>query len=195
MPVRDIREVKCELRSRFKKYRLNMPDDKKIRMDREIVKKICSLNEYKNCGRIFTYVSKDIEVDTLFLIETALSQGKKVAVPRCVPDTRLMNFYYITSLKQLEKASFGVLEPITDVCKITNDFSEGLCIVPGLSFDTEGYRLGYGKGYYDRFLSGYKGVKVGICYNGCVLPKLPHGFYDKPVDILITEKFISNIKN
>ena len=66
--------------------------------------------------------------------------------------------------------------------------------MPGLAFDPQGFRLGYGKGYYDRFLSGFQGKTVGICYLGCVQWNLPHGYYDRPVDILITERYVRNIR-
>jgi 5-formyltetrahydrofolate cyclo-ligase len=64
-----------------------------------------------------------------------------------------------------------------------------------MSFDIRGYRLGYGKGYYDRFLSGYNGTKVGLCYSNCVKWKLPNGKYDETVDILVTERYFRKIKN
>ena len=69
-----------------------------------------------------------------------------------------------------------------------------LCVVPGMAFDCDGYRLGYGKGYYDRFLSGYHGVTAGICYSDCIRWKLPRGRFDRPVDILVTDKFFRKIK-
>ena len=100
------------------------------------------------------------------------------------------NSDYIRSLDDLEKGTFGVLEPKHKQCKLVTDLSHGFCIVPGLCFDAKGYRLGYGKGYYDRFLSEFKGVTVGICYTSCVQYGLPHGYFDRPVDILVTENYI-----
>lgn len=83
-----------------------------------------------------------------------------------------------------------MLEPVPERCRLVTDYSRGLCIVPGLCFDAEGYRLGYGKGYYDRFLSAFRGVTVGICYTACTQWRLPHGRYDRQIQLLITEKYI-----
>lgn len=101
-----------------------------------------------------------------------------------------MEFYLIKGEEDLEPGMFGVLEPVPERCQKVTDYSGGICIVPGLSFDAGGFRLGYGKGYYDRFLSQFQGVTVGICYSNCTQWKLPHGRYDKPVNLLITDKYI-----
>ena len=139
---------------------------------------------------IFTYLSKPIEVDTFGLVRAAWANRKRVAVPKCIPETTQMEFYYITSMDDLAPGAFGVLEPVPERCRLVTDYSRGLCVVPGLCFDTEGYRLGYGKGYYDRFLSAFRGVTVGICYTACTQWRLPHGRYDRQIQLLITEKYI-----
>lgn len=186
----DIREVKSDLRTGFKDKRSKMPENVKLDMDSEIQSRFLTLRQYSVCKTLFTYVSKDIEVDTFALIKAAFANGKRVAVPKCVKDTREMIFYYIRSLDDLEPGAFGVMEPIEDRCVKVKDFSKGLCIVPGLSFDAEGYRLGYGKGYYDRFLSKFGGDTVGLCYSSCIKWKLPHGYYDRPVDLIVTDRYI-----
>jgi 5-formyltetrahydrofolate cyclo-ligase len=195
MYVKNIKEVKINLRARYRRFREHMNPEQKIELDSTIQSRFLALSEYAGADTIFTYVSKPIEVDTIALIEAALANQKLVAVPRCVPETYDMKFYYITSLDDLERGHFGVLEPIPSKCRLTTDYSKGLCIVPGLSFDAQGYRLGYGKGYYDRFLAEFRGDTVGICYAGCVEWILPHGYYDKPVDLLITEKYIRRMAN
>ncbi|WP_312694050.1 5-formyltetrahydrofolate cyclo-ligase [Caproiciproducens sp.] len=193
MYVKNIREIKINLRARYRQFRERLGEDQKIALDSTIQSRLLALREYAAADTIFTYVSKPIEVDTIALIKAALANHKLVAVPRCVPNTYDMQFYYITSLDDLEKGTFGVLEPVVSRCRSVTDFSRGFCIVPGLSFDAQGYRLGYGKGYYDRFLAEFGGDTVGICYSGCVQWNLPHGYYDRPVDILITEKYIRRV--
>lgn len=195
MYVKNIKEVKKNLRARYRQFRERMNPDHKLVLDSTIQSRLLALAEYAGADTLFTYVSKPIEVDTLALIAAALANHKAVAVPRCVPDTYDMEFYYINSTADLEKGSFGVLEPVPGRCRRVPPETAGLCIVPGLSFDAQGYRLGYGKGYYDRFLAEFKGTTVGICYAGCVQWNLPHGYYDKPVDILITEKYIRRMAN
>jgi len=78
---------------------------------------------------------------------------------------------------------------VPEKCRLLTQYNNSVCIVPGLSFDYDGFRLGYGKGYYDRFLSGFDGDSIGLCYGECVCKRLPHGRYDRAVDVLVTELF------
>ena len=185
---KDIRPEKNRLREEMKVFRREMSAAGKEKKDAAIRRGILSLKEYQNCGTLITFVSTAIEVDTKGLIEQALCDGKKVAVPYCVDGTRLMEFYYIRGLDDLSPRTFGVLEPDPARCEKLGETQNSLCIVPGLGFDHHGYRLGYGKGYYDRFLSRYDGFKLGVVYEGCLKMRLPHGYFDVAVDLLITEK-------
>lgn len=186
----DIRQVKNGLRQRMKAERRNMPPELKSECDRAIQRTFFQSTSYTRSSVVLTYVSTEIEVDTLEIIRTALRDGKRVACPRCMEGTRLMEFYYINSLDDLKPGSFGVLEPEPDPARLYQGALHPICIVPGLAFDRLGYRLGYGKGYYDRFLANYRGWTVGLCYSACIEYKLPHGRYDRAVDRLITEKFL-----
>ena len=190
MYIKDIRVVKNNLRNKFKSLRRNMPPKQKHRMDVEIQSRFLSLRQYHQNDILFTYVSKDIEVDTMAIIAAARANQKKVAVPRCIPGEIDMEFFFIQGEEDLEPGMFGVLEPVPGRCDMVTDFSRGLCIVPGLSFDAEGFRLGYGKGYYDRFLAKFQGTTVGLCYSNCTQWRLPHGRYDRPVDLLITDRYL-----
>ena len=184
----DIRKIKSDIRQDSKVYRISLSENEKRSLDNIIFEKLISLESVIKAKTILCYMSTSIEVDTKCFINKMLEMGKTVAVPRCIDNTRNMEFYCITSLDQTEKHTFGVLEPIPQTCPKLRDFRNSVCILPGLSFDNEGYRLGYGKGYYDRFLSSYKGTKIGICYENCIKEKLPHGFFDVPADIILTEK-------
>lgn len=190
MKTKDIRPYKMELRNHYRGWRQALTEIKKAELDLKIRRRLLSLREFDREDLLLTYVSTPIEVDTIGIIKEALGRGKKVAVPRCIPGTREMEFYLITDLSDLAPGMFHVLEPIPERCQRLEDYSEGLCIAPGLSFDYSGYRLGYGKGYYDRFLSKFGGYTVGICYYECMRWRLPHGRFDCAVDALITEKFI-----
>lgn len=185
--------MKQNLRAQSRRFRERLEPDRKTKMDGKIGMRLASLKEYRAAPVIYTYVSKPLEVDTLRLIEKAVADGKRVAVPRCLQETLEMEFLEISSSADLEPGCYGVLEPVAGKCRQAVECAGALCIVPGLSFDSQGYRLGYGKGYYDRFLAGFKGVTVGLCYSGCTRWNLPHGYYDRPVDILITEKYIRRI--
>ena len=195
MPVKDIRPIKSHLREKYKQMRRAMTVEQKQKKDAQIADRIFRLWQYRQNSVFLTYVSTDIEVDTHRIIERALKDGKKVAVPRCVPDTRSMEVYFIDSLDDLEPGSFGVLEPRPDPEKLLTDLSHGLCLVPAFSYDWNGYRLGYGKGYYDRFLSRFGGNMIGICYSEGIRPSLPHGRYDRAVELLVTDRFLRCIQN
>ncbi len=187
----DIRKYKNKLRKKYKNIRNNLSN--KSKLDETIFDKVVSLESYKKSNFIIAYVSTKIEVDTRKIIEFSLSQGKKVAVPKCIDGTRNMDFYFINSFDDLETGTFSVLEPKHNLCVKVENFKNSICIVPGLAFDGKGYRLGYGKGYYDRFLNNYKGKKIGLCYCRCTLNSLIVGKFDKHVDLLITEKYIRRI--
>lgn len=190
MPLEDIRPLKNDLREQYKTFRRDMPPEIKKQHDEAIFSRVTALWQYKNNHTLLSYVSTAIEVDTFAIIRQALRDGKRVAVPRCVPGTRHMEFYYIDGVETLEPGTFGVLEPRPDKERLMTDFSSGLCLVPALCYDWRGFRLGYGKGYYDRFLARFGGNMIGICYHECVQRRLPHGKYDRPVELLVTDRYL-----
>lgn len=193
----DIRLVKQQLRDGNKRYRLQLSNarpNEKQQMDYRIFSQIIQHPMYISSDLILTYVSTKIEVDTHRIIQQALYDGKQVAVPRCIPNTRQMEFCIIHSIKRdLHPGAFSVLEPKPH-CKRLQDYNHSFCIVPGLMFDMQGFRLGYGKGYYDRFLSHYLGYIAGVCYCTCLKTQLPHGRFDRAINCLITDKFIKTFK-
>ena len=191
----DIRKIKNEYRAQAKEFRLSLTAQDKEYLDRAIQEKLFEIKELTEAKTVLCYMSTPTEVETRGIITKLFSQNKDVAVPRCVDDSRDMEFFRIDSLDQTVKRTFGVFEPDPNECERLRDFRNSVCILPGLGFDKEGFRLGYGKGYYDRFLSMYCGPKIGICYENCFFEKLPHGFYDIPTDIVVTEKRIIYIKN
>lgn len=190
----DIRAYKTNLRAKYRLVRENLSKEEKRIKDDKIFEQIINSDYYKKAQTLISFVSTKIEIDTHRLIHYTWKQGKRVAVPKCLDDKGGMSFFYITSMNDLEKARFSLWEPRVNKCEVLNSYEGSVCIVPGFSFDPQGYRLGYGKGYYDRFLSKYPQTKIGICYNNCVAPELPHGHYDVPVDFLFTEKYIKKIQ-
>lgn len=195
MFLKNIKVVKSELRRKHKKIRRTCPADIKKTLDSKITAKFLSLDEYKSATTLFAYVSSSIEVDTEKIIKTAFADGKKVAVPKCRDDFGHMDFYYINSYAQLKEGAFSILEPDPEACELVQSFQEGICLVPGLCFDNNGYRIGFGKGYYDRFLQIFAGTTVGLCYSKCIEKELPTGAYDKSVNILITDKYMTSPSN
>lgn len=160
-------------------------------LDGRITQKLLTTSEYEKASTVLTYVSVSSEVSTRQFIKQALSDGKTVAVPRCLPQHRL-EFVAVTSLEQLVPAPFNLLEPPKELPTLTEDTIEAsICIVPALLVDIKGYRLGYGAGFYDRFLSTYPGKKICLAYHSNLSKiLLPHTEFDVPVDMVITESNI-----
>ena len=177
---------KKQLRAYYKKLRQSMSAAEKKNCDDRITAAFLESELYKKCDELLVYVSFDIEVDTLEIIKKALGE-KKVFCPRCVSGTNIMEFYHIESFDDLEAGSYGLLEPVVDTGPVQSFSDNSVCIVPGLSFDDKGYRLGFGKGFYDRFLADFNGSTVGICYDSCLQESLPADEFDICVQHLITE--------
>ena len=169
------------LRKTYLKVRTDINKENRQRKDCKIFEEIINLPEYIKCKLLLIYVSTDGEVDTLKLIEHSIKEGKEVAVPKCEGD--IINFYYIKSLQELEKGYFGILEPVNK--NIVTNFENSICIVPGICFDKKRNRIGYGKGYYDRFLSNYYGLKIGLTYKECICDKIDIDKYDIELDNVI----------
>lgn len=157
-------------------------------LDDRITQKLLAISEYVEATTVLTYVSVSSEVSTRMFIECALRDGKTVAVPRCLPG-HCLEFVAITSLDQLIAAPFGLLEPPKELPALTEEqMNASICIVPALLVDIKGYRLGYGAGFYDRFLSTYPGKKICLAYQqNLSRTMLPHTTFDVAVDLVITE--------
>lgn len=193
MPINNVKGQKKELRLEYKRIRANCAPALKQSLDQKLTERFLQLEAYKNCRTLFSYVSSPIECDTYAILKQAFADGKRVAVPKVMPNSPELSFFYIRSLDDLKPGWYNIMEPDPKVCELAEDVSDGLCLVPGLGFDMEGYRLGFGKGFYDRFLNRFGGVTAGICYSKCTRLTLPRGSFDRPIDILITEKLISFI--
>ncbi len=165
----------------------------RMRADKTIVRRVAELPVFAEAELLLTYLDAGSEVRTRDLIERAWSSGKVVALPRCVRGTRKVTWHRVDSYDQLERGSYGLLEPVPDLAPSVDplQYTHALALVPGLIFDTRGYRLGYGGGYYDVFLAAFAGATVGLCRSHSMTDDLaalrlisPH---DLPVDMVITD--------
>ena len=190
----NVKDVKKKLRNQYKQYRLSLPADIKADYDKRICDTLMNMVSFRYSETILMYAPLEGEIDVISIAERALSLGKKVAFPRCVEDPRNLDFKYVGSLDELMSGSYSIAEPPEELESVT-DFSKSICIIPGVVFDKEGFRVGYGKGYYDRFLANYDGTKFGLAYSECILPVVPRGRFDRHVDILISEKGASLAKS
>lgn len=179
---------KQRLREEHLAAREALSEQERSVLDNRITQKLLATSEYAEATTVLTYVSVSSEVSTRMFIECALRDGKTVAVPRCLPG-HCLEFVAITSLDQLIAAPFGLLEPPKELPALTEEqMNASICIVPALLVDIKGYRLGYGAGFYDRFLSTYPGKKICLAYQqNLSRTMLPHTTFDVAVDEVITE--------
>lgn len=149
-----------------------------------IFNKIIQLKLFKKAENIFTYVSKEAEVDTKNLINYALKKGKKIFVPKINLKNNKIEIYKITSLKELQKGSYDIDEPSHNKSK-RKTFD--IIFIPGIAFDINNNRLGRGGGFFDKFLRNIKGIKIGLCFQEQLLDKLPVEKHDIKMDIIISD--------
>lgn len=181
--------VKGDLRKLYRKKRRDITD--KPEKDAQICEEIICSDFYLFADKVLAFASTDEEINTDVIIRDALMLGKTVALPVCKDDKGNMDFYVISSFSDLKEGFWGIREPDTEKCEKLSDFEKSICIVPALAFDKRGYRLGYGRGYYDIFLDKYKGATVGVCYREFVCDELPVEEHDMAVDYLITQYGLS----
>ena len=178
-------QIKKELRRFYREKRKSIAD-KEVK-DKRICE--CFLNSelYKNARTLLCYAALKDEINTDSIIIRALKDGKKVALPRCLDFNGNMDFYYIKSLSELTEGAFGIREPDIHICGKVKNFTDCVCLVPALAYDKNGYRLGYGKGFYDRFFKKFIIISVGLCYNETLSDGLPVEEHDEAVDYIATD--------
>ena len=178
---------KKALRTLFREKRSSITEEEKRVWDEALIFHISQHPFYQCSKAILLFSPVRGEPDLLPLVSLALKDGKKVGFPISHPEDRTMTFYAIKDLSELSIGTYGIPEPPAHG-EILNHRSDALCLVPALAFDRLGYRLGYGGGYYDKFLKRFNGVTLGVTYDSLIADTLPTGVYDVPVDIIITER-------
>ena len=189
---------KRHLRRHFTTLRDTLTAQDRIAAEAVIRKTLFDLPAWKNATLICGYMSIRSEIDTAPIWERAAAEGKDYALPVTLTSARegQMIFRRMAGYtpEELVPARFGVLEPDETRPVLTaEDFAHALILVPGLAFDQEGYRLGYGGGYYDRFLARLQAERVpfttiGLVFSDCRTDALPREAHDFPVDIILDER-------
>lgn len=168
------------LRKKYKEKRDNIKN--KVTKDNLIYQKVINNKDILSSKTLLIYISINSEVDTIKIINYFL-YAKNIAVPKIIDNN--MYFCYITNLNDLTPGKYNIPEPTNE--NIVTDFDNAICIVPGICYDKKNYRVGYGKGYYDRFLSKNKIKTIGLCYKECMIEKIDNDKYDYKIDEVITE--------
>lgn len=170
---------KKELRARIKEAKKAMTDAQIQQLSMDLCRQFLETEEYSRAQTIYGYLPYNQEVRTWHLLEQALKDGKKVAVPKVYGDE--MRFIYLDDLNAVSKGYAGIPEPVAD--GPVADDPTALVLMPGLAFDNAGHRIGYGGGFYDRFLESEPNhPTVALCYHFQLLEHLDTEEHDIPVD-------------
>lgn len=173
---------KQELRKSIRARKRAMSPDEIESRSAKLLELFTATEEYQNAKTLYGYMPYNQEVRTVPILQKALEDGKQVAVPKVYGDD--MKFLYITNFEDFAKSEFGIPEPIADE-PVAQD-ETALVLMPGLAFDPAGHRIGYGGGFYDKFLSAEPShPTVALCYEFQVLPQLETEEFDIPVDKVI----------
>ena len=173
---------KKELRATIRARKRAMTEDEIISRSEALGRIFLQSEAYKSARTIYGYLPYNQEVRTVPMLEQALKDGKRVAVPKCYGDE--MRFIYMDDLSKVEKGYANIPEPIADG-PIADD-ETALVLMPGLAFDPQGHRIGYGGGFYDKFLSAEPNhPTLALCYEFQMLPALETEEHDIPVDTVL----------
>ena len=176
------------IRKQMKQLRADMTRTERFEKSMQIFEQLITVPEFKRADRIYTYVSMDNEIDTIMLIDYSLSLEKRVFVPRV--SGKDMEFYEISDISELNPGYRGIYEP--DINGKEPDYSRtGFMCMPGLAFDKSHNRIGYGGGFYDRYLSvENKLYKAALAYEAQLLESIPAQDGDVRPDMIVTEENI-----
>ena len=186
---------KASLRDLYIERRKQLASDisRKQALDMEIQTRLPISPEYRAADSVLVYMARPFEISATMVIYAALANNKKVGLPVSMDD-RKMIFREIHDLSELIPGRFGILEP-SDNCPEIHVSERSLCVCPALCCDMGGYRLGFGGGYYDRYLADFPGVKAALCYSDSLIPSLEKDRYDISMDVIFTDNFTRYIQN
>ena len=177
-------EQKAALRAELRLRRAALSNEEQTRRNRHVCDRLLPLLD--GVKALLLFYPKEGEIDLRPVFHAAKERGIPCAFPRCGKEKGAMDFYYVDSLEDLVEGKFGLREPKLDATPVT-EFTDALAVVPALAFDRSGHRIGYGGGYYDRYLQKHGVRSVGVIYEEHLSDSLPHEPHDVPVDVIVTE--------
>ncbi|WP_227395150.1 5-formyltetrahydrofolate cyclo-ligase [Jeotgalibacillus aurantiacus] len=177
---------KKDLRKTMLQRMKDLSGDDRILLTEGVHERLFQTDEWRHAQTVGLTVSTGFELETRPVIERAFQDGKAVAVPRCIPSRKALVFHEIQDITDVKPSFFNLLEPPESLPVIHKDDID-LLIVPGLIFDRAGYRIGFGGGYYDRFLTDYRKMTASLCFRFQIMDQIPHETHDIPVNKLITD--------
>lgn len=181
---------KKTLRKEMLEKRSKLSENRRDELSKIISKSLYQTKFYKQAKTIMTFLSFGSELDTRYIVEDSIALDKSVVIPITVPDTKELKVSRLLDYSELEIGHYDILTPKEEFLRFIDPNTIDLILVPGLIFAKDGYRVGYGGGYYDRFLAKIDPsiIKIGIAFDLQVQDKVPTDRYDIPVDYILTEK-------
>jgi len=180
-------EQKKVIRKQMKQQLIEQSESvRKVKSD-AIFNRVIALDEWVVSSCIGITISRSFEVSTRRLIEQAWHEGKRIVVPKCKHESREMDFYEICDFAQLEIVYAGLYEPKVKETQLILAGDIDLLILPGIAFTPNGDRLGFGGGYYDRFLTNYQGKLMALAFDFQMLDFVPVEEHDVTVDLIVTD--------
>lgn len=189
-----IKEQKKLMRNTILERRNSLTLEEISNAERLILNNLTKLPQFTNAQNVFCYLSFRSEVPTYSIVEYCRQHDKNVYIPVCMNETKEMLISKYDNEVRLEPSKYGVLEPTPDTIKISDRNLLDIAIMPGAVFDANGYRVGYGAGYYDKFYAHAKKdiYKIAVAYSFQIIEAVPKDDFDVPVDCIVTEKGIIN---
>lgn len=179
-------EEKVKLRREARRRRDLLPEPYRVQASAQILRKLCRLPEYPAVSRIFLFSGFGSEPPTAAWAERFRADDKHTYYPKVVSDGN-MKFYEVSSESELVPGAYGILEPGEGLREVAPEPGDWV-LTPGVLFDTRGYRIGYGGGYYDRYMKNCpSAVYIGVAYQTQCVENLPEGVYDLPVSQVVTD--------
>ena len=180
---------KRQLRESLLTERMTISEEERQEAESRIASRFLNLASFRFAETVLLYAPIKGEIDLLSICHAVLNLGKQLAFPRCHDDGCTMTYHLVSSLNELACGRYGIREPLEGApLYLPSPDKHDVCVVPAVCFDKSGYRVGYGKGYYDRFLSQFGGTTVGLVMHRFLLPEVPRGRFDRSVDLILTEK-------
>lgn len=178
--------IKEAVREKMRRLRKTLTPDEVQEKSETIRYKLEGKRAFKEANTVMMYLSAYKEPETIPIIKGLLENGKRVVLPISVTSTNTILPTYIEDLSELQKGAYGILEPT--IVRPVNVDDIDVVVIPGIAFDMHRNRLGFGKGYYDKFLAGIRAKKIALCYDFQIVDDLPVNDYDIPMDLILTEE-------
>ena len=191
---------KTQQRQYFKNLKNTISPEDKNCLDKKIIDNLLTIKEFENAKIVMAYLANNIEVNIDEVLLNLIKSNKKVALPKCTDASKsTMNFYFVNDFSNLIVGKYNIREPRDEnnLFKCNGDFIKKhiVMLLPGIAFDLKGYRLGYGKGYYDRYLHSLniEILKIGLCYSMTLADEIIKDDNDVPVDVIVTDDGVIDI--